>query len=504
MRSKRITLAFIIAFVLVLRLPMIAMATEKIGVEISASSFSFDVTENVESRGTITENTYVNDGNINVTNDDDATGLEVITTAIFGLDNDFEISTGDINVTRNGSENTKADVTGVYIGSWYIPESDKTTNVTVGNISAKSDVDKDMVYGIKNMSVFSGTNTLVNGDIIAEGSTSRGIFTFAQEADISTVVDGKVEAVSEDGTGMGLFVSSYKDSTVNVVITDSLKGSTADIMVEDHSDIDGLNIVVYQMEKDDSNHYVMLYHEDFYTGEEWKGYDQDAENAVLEKVSYIIKENGGQDGCFTTTGDGSGVVEVNGKTYQTGKEGNVTISVNDNVYKLKVVTGGTKEILKYNGDGTYTLTIPRGGGVTLEAILKAIGEKKSHIPVAQKWDKTSGNWEYYKSNGAKANNEWVQIDVNGVTRWYHFGADSKMDTGWFRDSQGKWFYLCSDADMNMGAMHTGWLKDPNYGYTYYFDPVTGVMATGWTTIDGKQYYFAESSTSEQGRLQNER
>ncbi len=40
-------------------------------------------------------------------------------------------------------------------------------------------------------------------------------------------------------------------------------------------------------------------------------------------------------------------------------------------------------------------------------------------------------------------------------------------------------------------MATGWVENTSKkGYKYYFDPSTGVMATGTKTIDGKKYTLA--------------
>lgn len=77
-------------------------------------------------------------------------------------------------------------------------------------------------------------------------------------------------------------------------------------------------------------------------------------------------------------------------------------------------------------------------------------------------------------------------DSNG---WYHFNSNGILDTGWFVDEAGKWYYSSTEAEGYMGKMTTGWHKDAKDGRWYYLNPVSGDMATGWKLIDGKWYYL---------------
>lgn len=73
-----------------------------------------------------------------------------------------------------------------------------------------------------------------------------------------------------------------------------------------------------------------------------------------------------------------------------------------------------------------------------------------------------------------------------------------MDTGWFMDTDGRWYYLNPVSDGTQGAMKTGWFTDPQDGHRYYLDPKTGAMVTGWKLIDGIWYYFNETSSGTSG------
>lgn len=99
---------------------------------------------------------------------------------------------------------------------------------------------------------------------------------------------------------------------------------------------------------------------------------------------------------------------------------------------------------------------------------------------AWKTKKVNGivRWSYYDSDGRRVFNVWKQLLYEGTMFWYHFGADGYMDTGWFKDADGNWYYLNQASDGTQGTMKTGWFTDPQDGYLYYLDPKTGAMVTG--------------------------
>ena len=115
---------------------------------------------------------------------------------------------------------------------------------------------------------------------------------------------------------------------------------------------------------------------------------------------------------------------------------------------------------------------------------------------AWKTKKVNGvvRWRYYDSDGRRVSNAWKQLLYEGTMFWYHFGADGYMDTGWFKDADGNWYYLNQASDGTQGTMKTGWFKDTD-GNWYYLNPVSdgtrGAMKTGWFTDpqDGHLYYL---------------
>ena len=125
---------------------------------------------------------------------------------------------------------------------------------------------------------------------------------------------------------------------------------------------------------------------------------------------------------------------------------------------------------------------------------------------AWKTKKVNGvvRWSYYDSDGRRVSNAWKQLLYEGTMFWYHFGADGYMDTGWFKDADGNWYYLDPVSDGAQGAMKTGWLKDAD-GNWYYLNPVSdgtrGAMKTGWfKDVDGNWYYLNPVSDGTKGAM----
>ena len=113
-------------------------------------------------------------------------------------------------------------------------------------------------------------------------------------------------------------------------------------------------------------------------------------------------------------------------------------------------------------------------------------------------------WRYYGSDGRCVSNAWKQLPYKEIMFWYHFGTDGYMDTGWFKDADGNWYYLNPVSDGTQGTMKTGWLKDAD-GNWYYLNPVSdgtrGAMKTGWLKdADGSWYYLNPVSDGTQGAM----
>ena len=110
----------------------------------------------------------------------------------------------------------------------------------------------------------------------------------------------------------------------------------------------------------------------------------------------------------------------------------------------------------------------------------------------------AGNW-YFKNaaNGKNLVSAWAHIEnpYAGAGQpkdsWFHFDANGVMQTGWFKDSDGRWYFFYPVSDSTLGRMMTGWnwIKG-NDGKLrcYYFEEISnghrGAMYSGTTTPDG--------------------
>ena len=63
---------------------------------------------------------------------------------------------------------------------------------------------------------------------------------------------------------------------------------------------------------------------------------------------------------------------------------------------------------------------------------------------------------------------------------------------WYKTQSGLWYYFENDRT----TTKKGWFIDSRDNQTYYLDPKTGIMAVGWTKINGSEYYFNESHDNE--------
>lgn len=152
-----------------------------------------------------------------------------------------------------------------------------------------------------------------------------------------------------------------------------------------------------------------------------------------------------------------------------------------------------------NGEGKYSETQIFGQN-------KSGGNSGGNPSNTIGWSQYNGKWYFRYPNNQPAINTW--IDWNG--RWYHFNGQGEMETAWFRNAYGKWFYL----DKVNGDAKIGWQLIDNVWYyflpdsgdrqcmmlsngifqigkeSYYFDE-KGAMRTGWVglTINGKQVYY---------------
>ena len=341
----------------------------------------------------------------------------------------------------------------------------------------------------------------IKGSVKATGEEGIGIIIMGTEK-TTVVVEGDVTANdaaiaidnenADSEVAVAGKISGTNGTTINVAVDGSGKvGTLPEIVVGEIEDFENITV---------KDHY----------GEK---VSEDVKKEVLDSIKYIVGTNdASMDGKGTIS-----ITKVNGTALD--KDGlgrfdvakaSETITVHINVqdgYEISEVKAG-KATLTRNADGTYSVTIPAGGGVNIEALVKAIekdtadnsgndnnGSDNSNNDytissnntnesdgsdfsvytesVTSVWNSNGNSWTYTKADGSKAQNEWQQIVYKGKQYWYYFGTDMNMSTGLFTDAQGHQYYL-----------------NPTEG------ELIGTMVTGWVEINGKWYFFNDGTVAD--------
>jgi len=108
------------------------------------------------------------------------------------------------------------------------------------------------------------------------------------------------------------------------------------------------------------------------------------------------------------------------------------------------------------------------------------------------------SWYYLKSDGQKAQNEWIQ---QGQEKYY-LKADGKMAKDeWITQGENQ-YYINSQGKMlkstwlgknylseNGNKVKQGWIYDDNYSSWFYLQQDGTYAENRWLTIDGKDYHF---------------
>ena len=171
----------------------------------------------------------------------------------------------------------------------------------------------------------------------------------------------------------------------------------------------------------------------------------------------------------------AGFKTVGGKTYYIKSDGSKQkgwLTLGKYKYYFNKTTGvQVKGWLNVNGQKTYYFTSQKGAMVT--GWLTDSRKRK----------------RYFDPKTGKLTRGWMKNSKG--EKYYFTSGDGIMATGWLKNSKGQKRYFHRTS----GVMATGWLKNTSKNISYYFDPETGYMTTGWRRISGKKYYFSTSNGS---------
>ena len=406
--------------------------------------------------------------NITVNGDVNVTGSDSIGIASTSGKTDDNITVnGNLTSTANASGEAAGIKVSGTIDSDYKDYSSIQNNITVnGNVNVSGSTN---AAGIRIDDNAAKVNIVIDGDL---SSQAAAIVVYNNANNVNIITTGTIS--SQDTTiiveGTSNQYSANKVTRDTVETYEEIKADIVpNITAWKIENLSGGELIktentVYLYEKDDAGN-IKLESDgspdirDAAT----RTNNTDDIKKVLSSVNYIIKSSvseGGKDtdsGTIVLSGT-TGKVTVNGKDYETAHQGEkITINVKTAPkYKYSLTT--TQGILTRNADGSYSLVIPEGGGVSLSAVLEKI--------------ENSGRGSYIV--GSRSEKSDTRISTGN--------APNETPGSWTTDAAGNWIFA-----VNGISYKNIWIV--SNGRWYYLDE-NGNPMTGWQTLNGVQYFFS--------------
>ncbi len=269
----------------------------------------------------------------------------------------------NVNVKGNVNVSSNAFATGIAVGQYEGPGDDdtgvskSTVNITTGNISVNAPKETH------------DYNTNNQGKITTDTANAIEVYT---ESNAETNIVVKGDATSS-GDHAIVITNAYeaKNSKTNIAVDGTLKSSKNAIVIENDDNANStVEITTWKIEGDTTKN-VVVKKNDHENGELVE--DEAASKKQSANINYIIRHEG------TISLEGTRSTTVNGTTFETAHETEkLTIHVkvdDDKKYRVDRVEGGTATATK-NADGSWTLIVPKNGGVDIRAVLVAIEQTK--------------------------------------------------------------------------------------------------------------------------------
>lgn len=272
---------------------------------------------------------------------------------------------GEKNVTVKGNVNVSSNAfaSGITVETYDTPNDDgtdvikSTVNITTGNISVNAPKEAND-YSTNNLGKIT-TNTAKVIEIYTE---SNGEINVVVKGDATSSGD---HAISITNAG------EIERGKTNIAVDGTLKSSKNAIVIENGDNANSaVEITTWKIEGDTTKN-VVVKKNDHENGELVE--DEAASKKQSANINYIIRHEG------TISLEGTRTTEVNGNKFETARETEkLTIHVkvdDDKKYRVDRVEGGTATATK-NADGSWTLIVPKNGGVDIRAVLVAIEQTK--------------------------------------------------------------------------------------------------------------------------------
>lgn len=281
---------------------------------------------------------------------------------VFSSGIDIMSDGGEKNVIVKGSVNVSSNAfsTGVSVDQNDDSSDDNTgalksvVNITTGNISVNAPKE---------------THDYNTNKITTDTANVIEVYT-ESNAETNVVVKGNA---TSSGDHAIVITNAYeaKNSKTNIAVDGTLKSSKNAIVIENDDNANStVEITTWKIEGDTTKN-VVVKKNDHENGELVE--DEAASKKQSANINYIIRHEG------TISLEGTRTTEVNGNKFETARETEkLTIHVkvdDDKKYRVDRVEGGTATATK-NADGSWTLIVPKNGGVDIRAVLVAIEQTK--------------------------------------------------------------------------------------------------------------------------------
>ncbi len=343
----------------------------------------------------------------------------------------------------------------------------------------------------------SGASVEVGGDVISGNGNAIKI----SGEKVSVIVEGDVE--SEKALSINAGTAKGGELAVGGTVKTGENGATLIVSgSEGDVDEDKLPEIVVGAIEDVKNLNVQT--------ADGTELNEQAKAEVLSNIKYIISQEDLENGTLTITKlndgaeDGALDKDTSG-TYDVAKAGET--------FKVNIITVSGYRVSKFNSgkatfsqneDGSYTVTVPAGGGVNLSAVLELIekAEEKSEPKEETKEESTESKAEdtaakeentatttVSKSHGGGSGSAKGSSHAVAVTAGAGRTTLQNTPGSWQKNADNTWTYL----DANGAACKSGWIV--SNGRWYYAD-ANGRIATGWMEINGVWYYFSMTESSE--------
>ena len=271
---------------------------------------------------------------------------------------------GEKNVTVKGNTNVSSNAfaSGITVETYDSPNDDgtdvikSTVNITTGNISVNA-AEEVPDYSTNNL----GKLTTDTANVIEIYTESNGEINVVVKGDATSSGD---HAVSITNAG------DIERGKTNIAVDGTLKSSKNAIVIKNYGEANStVDITTWKIEGDTTKNVVVK--KESADGELVE--DAEASKKQSANINYIIRHEG------TISLEGTRSATVNGTTFETAHENEkLTIHVkvdDDKKYRVDRVEGGTATATK-NADGSWTLIVPKNGGVDIRAVLVAIEQTK--------------------------------------------------------------------------------------------------------------------------------